>query len=214
MATRLTTTSYCLLGLLNLRSFSAYELTKYMKRSALAELWPRTEAAIYREGSRLSDHGLVAASTEQNGKRTRTIYCITPEGRAAFEAWLGERGTPLTFECEVAAKAFFGDAGDIDTLRAHLVSVRNAFAAKAADMAPVIEDWLEGDLAFPDRLQYTALTADLISRVHEAADSWAADWLERIEDWDETSLDAASEAQAHDVIADLGDVARTSEAFS
>jgi len=203
MAGRLTTTSFCLLGLLRLRPFAAYELTKHMQRSALAELWPRTEAALYREASRLVDSGLARARTEQGAKGSRTIYEITPKGRRVFEAWLTEPGKPLTFECEAAVKAFFGDAGDLDTLRSNLLSITSTFRGQAAQIAHMIEKWLEGTLEFPDRIQYTAMAADLIARVSIAADEWAADWLERIDSWDSTELHRFSQEQARSVISDL-----------
>jgi len=44
----LTTTSYALLGLLALRSWTTYELTKQVQRS-LGWFWPRTERKLYDE---------------------------------------------------------------------------------------------------------------------------------------------------------------------
>jgi PadR family transcriptional regulator, regulatory protein AphA len=203
MPGRLTTTSFALLGLLRLRPFSAYELTKYMQHSALADLWPRTEAAIYREGNRLVDQGLARASVEHNGGRRRTIYEITEEGRRAVEAWLEEPGSSLSFECEAAVKAFFGDAGDVATLRRHLGAVAARRKARAVAMVPVMDRWLEGQLEFPDRVHLTAMAADLIARVTAAADEWAETWLTTTADWDDTELDATKQAQALEVIASL-----------
>ena len=48
----LTTTSYAILGLLSVRSWSAYELTDQMKRG-LRYTWPRTETRIYQEPKHL-----------------------------------------------------------------------------------------------------------------------------------------------------------------
>lgn len=203
MAGRLTTTSFALLGLLRLRSFSAYELTKYMQHSALARLWPRTEAAIYREGNRLVDQGLARASVQHVGGRSRTNYEITAKGRRAVETWLDTPATSLSFECEAAVKAFFGDAGDLATLRAHLASVLESSQARSVEMVPVMDRWLEGNLEFPDRVHLTAMAADLIVRVATATSDWAETWLTNTGGWDGTELDATKHAQALDVIAGL-----------
>jgi DNA-binding PadR family transcriptional regulator len=204
MAKRLTTTSYSLLGLLHLRPFSAYDLTKYMQRSALADLWPRTEAAIYRETRGLAEAGLAHVRTEARGDRQRSVYRITAEGRRAFRSWLQETGGGISFECEPAVKAFFGSVADVATLQAHLASLRDELAAGASAMEPAASRWVVGDLEFPDRIHYTAMAADLIARLQLAVHGWASDWLDRTEGWDDPLLDDAKRAQAHEVIEGIG----------
>ena len=68
MASELTTTSYAILGLLSLRSWSTYELAEQMRR-ALGLFWPRAESGIYREPAKLEDHGLARSTVELVGKR-------------------------------------------------------------------------------------------------------------------------------------------------
>ena len=97
----LTTTSYAVLGLLSVRSWTAYELTKQMSRS-LSHIWPRAVSAIYKEPKLLVAHGLATASVEDNGERRRTRYSITPEGRRALEAWLARPSAPSGWICSVA----------------------------------------------------------------------------------------------------------------
>jgi PadR family transcriptional regulator, regulatory protein AphA len=199
-APRLTTTSYSLLGLLRLQPFSAYELTGYMRRSALSQLWPRTEASLYREPKTLAAHGLARARVKHTGRRERTVYEITAAGRRAFEAWLREPGEGLRFECEAAVKAFFGDATDLESFRSQLESLRDRWLALNEGAEELTTDWLAGRLQFPDRIQYTALAADLLDRLHQAAGDWAADWLERTESWETTGLHEHSEQQARALI--------------
>ena len=74
----LTTTSYAVLGLLAVKPWSSYELTRQMDRS-LGRIWPRAVSKLYEEPKKLVSHGLATASTEQNGQRTRTVYAITAE---------------------------------------------------------------------------------------------------------------------------------------
>src|SRR5207245_995140 len=79
---KLTPTSYAILGLLALRPWSAYELTKQVRRS-LHFCWPRAETRLYQEPKNLVEHGLVKATTTVNGRRPRTEYAITAKGRKA-----------------------------------------------------------------------------------------------------------------------------------
>ena len=94
-------------------------------------------------------------------------------------------------------KTFFGDATDLATLRSQLLAltlapgkVRDATHAQLARWSS------EGGLRFPDRLQYTAMSADLIVRLHRAVGEWAGDWLELTEAWESTALQDVSERQA------------------
>lgn len=201
------TTGYALLALLDKRPFSAYELTKHMRRSALARLWPRTETSIYREPKVLVSRGWATATGEERGGRSRTVYTITPAGREALRGWLREPGRPLTYECEAAVKAFLGDAGDLDSLRANLRVVAD-HPPDLPSPAAAIEDWLAGELPFPDRIQYTAMAADLIARVHRTTTEWARHWLTLTEEWDGTSLDDTAARQAREVLEHLLEVSR------
>jgi PadR family transcriptional regulator, regulatory protein AphA len=199
--TQLTTTSYALLGLLNLEPFSAYDLAKYMQRSALSRLWPRTEASIYREPKTLVANGLARARTERTGKRTRTVYQITPAGRRAFKAWLRQPTTNgLVFECEAAVKVFFGDSSDLETLRAHLERLRaegDVSAGRAEEMA---REWMQGNLRFPSRLPYTVLAGDLIARVEHAVREWADEWIDNLSTWESTELHEVNATQARTLL--------------
>ena len=79
-APSLTTTSYALLGLLNIRPWTTYELAKQVQRS-LGWFWPRAERKLYEEPKRLVECGLATATSESTGKRPRTVYSITADGR-------------------------------------------------------------------------------------------------------------------------------------
>ncbi len=203
MAARTTTTTYALLGVLSLRPFSAYDLTKYMRRSALSEIWPRTEAAIYRETRRLAEAGFASATVESNGARDRTVYAITPKGRQALEQWLGEPVSPLSFESEGAVKTFLLQHREIDTLRRHLeATVANEQEILAA-LRDAMPRWVDNQLEFPDRVHYSAMAADLIFHIHQTTASWANRWLDRTRSWDDLDLDDTKRELAHTVLREL-----------
>src|SRR5215467_5626294 len=95
----LTTTSYAVLGLLAVKPWSSYELTKQMDRS-LGRIWPRAVSKLYEEPKKLVAHGLARATAERRGQRHRTMYSITPRGRRALAAWLQQPGTGPVLEFE------------------------------------------------------------------------------------------------------------------
>ena len=80
-------TTYGLLGMLAVRSWTGYELTQQIRRS-LRFVWPSSEGHLYREQKRLVDLGWATVEDEPTGQRSRKRYSITQEGRAALESWL------------------------------------------------------------------------------------------------------------------------------
>src|SRR6478735_8469709 len=122
MAKPLTSTSHALLGLLALRPWTTYELTKQVQRS-LGWFWPRAERKLYDEPKHLVAAGLATATEQQTGRRKRTVYAITAAGRRALRTWLGEEPAPPALEFEAMVKVFFADSGTLSQLRATLDSV-------------------------------------------------------------------------------------------
>jgi PadR family transcriptional regulator AphA len=193
---KLSATSYAVLGLLANGPSSAYELTKHMKRSALAELWPRTEASLYKEPKILEAHGFATATADATGARTKTMYAITPAGRRTLRAWLQTPGQGLVFECEAALKAFFGDSGRLEDLQGQLRTLASAIAVAQPPPAATLRQLRDGTIRFPERLHYTAMSADLIARLRLAVTSWAAEWADRTDRWSTVHLDDASRRDA------------------
>ena len=79
--------TYGLLGMLAVRSWTGYELTRQVHRS-LRFIWPTSEGHLYREQKRLVSLGWAVVEQEQAGQRTRNRYTITPAGREALATWL------------------------------------------------------------------------------------------------------------------------------
>src|SRR5919202_1122144 len=123
-----TTTSYAVLGLLSVRSWTTYELAKQVQRS-LNWFWPRAERRLYDEPKALVAGGLATAEKEFTGQRPRTVYRITDAGREALRDWLGEPAAPHSVESEALLKVFFADAGSLE----QLVATLDRTEAEAAD---------------------------------------------------------------------------------
>jgi DNA-binding PadR family transcriptional regulator len=153
---KLTATSYAILGLLGVRSFSAYELTKQVRRS-LHFCWPRAETRLYQEPKNLLEHGLVKATTTANGRRSRTEYAITAKGRKALRGWLGEPSAPPRLESEALLRLFFADHGTKDDLLATLAELEEQALALRRQAVEQGAEYLVGTAPFPERLHILAL---------------------------------------------------------
>ena len=140
---KLTPTSYAILGLLALRPWSAYELTKQVRRS-LHFCWPRAETRLYQEPKNLVEHGLVKAATTVNGRRPRTEYAITAKGRKALRAWLGQPSAPPRLESEALLRLFFADCGTKEGLLATLDELEGQAAELRAQALAQAAEYLGG----------------------------------------------------------------------
>lgn len=130
----LNTTSYALLGLLNQHPWSAYELTQFMRVSYLRAVWPRAESRLYEGPKKLVKLGYATASSEQTGKRPRTIYSITDDGRDALREWLKSRAKDVIFEHEALLKLANADVGDIGDLHAIVAGIGESTASDLQEM--------------------------------------------------------------------------------
>ncbi len=87
--TRLSETSYIVLGMLELLpSATPYEL-KQIARHSTMNFWTVPHAQLYKECARLAAEGLLNEEREEGGRR-RKIYRITKLGSQALEEWRNE----------------------------------------------------------------------------------------------------------------------------
>lgn len=117
--------------------------------------------------------------------------------------WLSRPGGDLSFECEAALQVFFADAGSVHDLKANLASVRRRAEAELSDSRARMTRWLDGDLHFPERLQYTAMAKDLVHRIDLAVAGWASTWEENVGAWTTTQPDPVSTRQARQHLSQL-----------
>jgi PadR family transcriptional regulator, regulatory protein AphA len=109
---RLSPTSYVVLGMVGLRGPStSYDLKRAISRS-IGYFWVFPHAGLYSEPQRLVTMGLLAASSEQDGRRRRT-YSLTEEGLRELRAWLAAP-TNEHFQLRDVAelKLFFNELGE------------------------------------------------------------------------------------------------------
>ena len=106
--TRLTPTSYVVLGLIErMGSATPYQL-KQAVAAGLGEFWSLPHTQLYSECERLAEAGLLAERREDSGRRRR-IYRLSAAGRRQLDAWRSEPTAEL-YEIRDAGllKLFFG----------------------------------------------------------------------------------------------------------
>ena len=201
----LTPTSYTILGLLALRSWSGYQLTRQVRRG-LGQLWPRAERQLYNDPKRLVDKGYVTATKEQVGRRARTTYAITRSGRAALRRWLGTTARPPSLEFEGMVRVLFADQGTLPQLRTTLQDIadqaRTARAEYAGWAAFMVDDG--GD--FPTRMHTNALAMRFMMGHFSHVIAWAEWALHVTTTWPDTKTPATT--WAPDAAAIYRDAAR------
>jgi PadR family transcriptional regulator AphA len=93
MDVRLTPTSYVVLGLIEvMQPATPYDL-KRAAAEGIGNLWALPHTQLYSECGRLAEAGLLSEKREGDGRRRR-LFSITPQGRAALDAWRADPTAP------------------------------------------------------------------------------------------------------------------------
>ncbi len=110
------TLKYAILGLLNQKSMTGYDLMQEFE-SALNEFWHARHSQIYPELKKLTEEGLVSYKIEISGTALeKKVYTVTEAGRADFLSWLAEENDLDPTPKEVfRLKIFFSGSLDRET---------------------------------------------------------------------------------------------------
>jgi PadR family transcriptional regulator AphA len=182
----LTTTSHAILGLLSIQPWSTYELAQLMQRS-LHFVWPRAESNLYAEPKRLVDAGMATAEVVWNGDRKRTVYSITPEGRAALRAWLGDEPASQRLESEPALRLLYANLGSKDDLLAAIARVAADAEQSIDHFCALGDEYTRGEGRFPERIHVNALILTLMVEQARAAARWAEWAADEVARWPDTT---------------------------
>lgn len=181
---RLTTTSYAVLSQLALRPWPTYELARQRVRY-FRYVWPRAESAIYREVKRLAAMGLISGRREHTGRRARTVYSITEDGRTVLREWLSTTVSPFAMDFEAMIRVFIAPLGTKEQLVATLEQVR----ADAQEMlrfgGEVKQEFVEGRNPLQDQAHIRALAVDFFISLLHTVNGWAERTLAEIEGWED-----------------------------
>ncbi len=187
----LTNTSYVVLGLLDMRPHSAYELTQQARRS-LPFVWPISESQLYAEPKRLAAAGLIDMVEQPSGqRRTRKRYAITTKGRRELSRWRASPPPPEPWQSEIMLRVMLADPDDTTALRAALEEARRTTRRAHAMGAVYVTQNLEGDEPYPGRLALNAVWWELVSEQLRTRLAWIDHALDVIDQWpDRGDVDA------------------------
>jgi DNA-binding PadR family transcriptional regulator len=189
----LTPTCYAILGILALKSRTAYELAAEMQH-CFEYFWPRADPRVYEEAKRLAARGLASVHTERIGKRPRTTYAITPAGRHALETWLEQPSQPITLEFEGMLKVYLARFG----AREHLLATLDQTLVDAADMLRVAtfvrQAYLDCQAPFQEeQVHVWAFIYDFLTDYMRLVQSWALRTRGEVQTWDDLSPEGKRE---------------------
>jgi PadR family transcriptional regulator AphA len=172
----LSATSAALLGQLAWRDQTTYELVKAMGGN-VRFFWPRAESHVYREVKRLTAAGLAAAERGATGRRPRTVYRITPGGRAALADWMAQPPGGVALEHEPLLRVFIASSGAHEDLLRAIAAARTQAEAMLAIGDGLADQYLARTHPFQDEVHIRALTFDYLY-------GWArftVEWADRAE---------------------------------
>lgn len=185
MASRLTVSSYAVLGLLAIQPWTGYALTQQATRS-LRFAWPKSERLLYSEPKKLLDHGLVTAHEESVGQRTRTVYTITTEGRIALGEWMATSPQPPMLEAEALLRLLFAENGTKKDVMAALTEMAEDAAEMYEQVATINVGYLDSQHPFPERTHLSVLFATFQLELFDLIVKWVEFAKNEIETWPTT----------------------------
>jgi PadR family transcriptional regulator AphA len=190
-AKTVSTTAYCMLGLLALRDWTTYELAEQMTRG-VGDLWSAARSMLFSEPKHLAANGLASVRRESTGRRPRSVYSITPAGRDALHYWLTAPGAPPALQFEGALKVLLADSSNVGACRSSVAAAK-AWAEALQDVGrQVAREYLAGNGPFQDRVFQVSLTFALLWNYTEAVLRWA--------EWTDAQLRADDDGPTHDLL--------------
>lgn len=190
---QLTTTSYAILGLLHIRPHTAYELAAQSGRS-LRFTWPTAESRLYAEPKRLAELGLVEVGEEPAGPtRTRQVYSITGDGRAALREWLRSEPAAPKIEFEFLLRVLFADAGSRGELLTALSRTREQAQELYELGRSMLAGYLEGDNPFTERTHLNIVWSVFVRDLLQLIIDWTEFAEQEARAWSSTKRGGSNE---------------------
>lgn len=202
-------TTYGLLGLLAVRSWTGYELTRQVRRS-LRFVWSVSDGHLYREQKRLVELGWATVEEEPAGRRSRKRYTITEAGRAALAAWLETEPEEPHFQIEGVLRLFLGDQSSPEALVTTAQLTADASRSMLQEMHGFATEYLEaggplsmleagvsgpedvrrefhGRPMYVERLHAVALAIDITTRLLATLEEFSRETAGEVARWPSTS---------------------------
>ena len=197
----MTTTSYAILGLLAVKPWTTHELVQQVDRS-LRRWWPRAQSKLYEEPKKLVAHGYARAADDSVGRRPRTRYSITAQGRRALAAWLAQPGDGPVLEFEQLVKIHFADSGTKADIIANLDATRAWVLEQNRENLQAARAYLTGEGPFPERAALNQIPGRFLAEFYVTLARWV-EWASAlVDDWpDEVAQAPFDQAAAEEAVA-------------
>lgn len=133
-----------LLGLLNYKPMTGYELMKIFNES-LSFFWTAQTSQIYRELDSIEKKGWVSSEAIiQTGKPNKKIFTLKEDGKLEFVRWLNEHtiDTVSKTRDEMTLRVFFASEGDLEALKCELLEYKKnneIFVSKIEEVKSTLE---------------------------------------------------------------------------
>ena len=163
-----TSVTWAIMGLLERRPMSGYDLKQAVDRS-IRHFWAASYGQIYPELKRLEAAGWIAGADD--GPRGRRQYRPTAAGKRALLDWLHGDETRVELRDESLLRLFFADALPVDEAIGLLQGRREGYAQMLALLESLDDGSGEPDPPF----------IDLVYRWGLDYCAWGIDWCERQE---------------------------------
>jgi PadR family transcriptional regulator AphA len=182
MPPSMTTSSYAVLALLDLKPWTGYELTHQAQRS-LRYAWPKSERLLYSEPKKLVELGYATTHQEESGGRTRNVYTITASGRAALRDWTGTRTQPPRMEIEALLRLLFAEHGTTEDVLRALDELEADIGEHHDAIVELMASYLDGGHPFPERTHLSVLFATFQIEMFKSIERWIAFARDEIAAW-------------------------------
>lgn len=114
------TLRYALLGVLEARPMTGYELAQFFDEST-SWVWSAPHSNIYPQLRKMEEEGLLTSHTEIRGERLeRTVYSISDRGIAELRTWVSSDPGPVNQRDPLFLRSTFFDMVDDDDAEALL----------------------------------------------------------------------------------------------
>lgn len=178
------TLEYAILGFLNYKPLSGYELKKLFDNT-VRHFWHADQSQIYRTLAQLAQQGLAEIEVvEQSVRPDRKVYHITPQGQQALHHWLKEDFPQERSRSAPLVKVFFlGQLSDDEILAKfnEAAAIFRHILEQYRQLPPQAQEYIDR-VSSPREAYFWMLTLELGVKTMQAQLEWAENVIRYIEE--------------------------------
>ena len=170
-----------ILGLLNYKDMTGYELMEFF-RDSLNFFWNAQTSQIYKELQTLERNGwAVSKISEQSGKPDKRIYHITEDGKTELKSWLKDYALKPVNYSFLLKTFFLGELKPEDSLPFfYMYRESSVECLRNLNQVPEIIDSYEEILEDASKSVYWAMTVEYGKRDAQMSIEWCDYCIEQI----------------------------------